>query len=167
MTGFAEQQLVYRELVEERRERIRKEFESFDCMFEEDTEWDRQAHIEIVSVAGFDESNMLLSTPFGSSIVIRYRILKLGGSQKTTDEENVVMKGTTASVQSYPAARGSVEFVTYFTVAFLSIAFVSKWCRNHDFAKALSLTQMFCLHDPHINQRLYFFHLATMRVMHH
>lgn len=139
-TGFAEdtqlivaeQEHMHRELVEERRERIRKEFESFDCMFEQDTKfkWDHQAHIEITSVAGFDESNMLLCMPFGSSIVVRYRILKLSGSKKTKEKEEVVLKGTTATVQSYPTVRGSVEFVTYFLLAFVSIAFVSYLYRN-------------------------------------
>ena len=116
---LSEQNAIHREAIDERRRRIRKEFETFDCLFEKDP-WDSQAHVELVSANGFEESNLLLSAPHGSNIVVRYRVLKPGRK-----EDQMLLDGTTVSVRSYPAVRGSLMFVTYFVVAFIGIAFVS------------------------------------------
>ena len=95
----------------------------------ERNDWDKQAHIEIVSADGFVESNLLLCAPHGSNLVVRYKIIKPSGiiTKKREEEEveEVILKGTTSSIQSYCAVHASLEFVTHFIVAFVGIAFVS------------------------------------------
>ena len=123
---IAEQHNIDRDNNDKRRELIRKEYDAFDCMYERN-DWDKQAHIEIVSADGFVESNLLLCAPHGSNLVVRYKIIKPSGiiTTKKREEEEVVLKGTTSSIQSYCAVRASLEFVTHFIVAFVGIAFVS------------------------------------------
>ena len=50
--------------------------------------------------------------------------LKTGG-KCSSEKEEVVLKGSTSTVASYSAVRGSLEFVSYFAVTFVSVAFVS------------------------------------------
>ncbi|KAL9180455.1 hypothetical protein ACHAXT_008425 [Thalassiosira profunda] len=119
-----EADLLATEKHEERRRRIRKEFEAFDCMHEdEDAQWDAHARVELVSADGFEESNPLLCAPFGSGLVVRYRVLR-SRSVDGSEEEVVLLKGTTACVQSHSTVRGTLEFATRFTVAFVVLAFV-------------------------------------------
>ena len=124
---IAEQHNVDRDNNDKRREVIRKEYDAFDCMYERN-DWDKQAHIEIVSADGFVESNLHLCAPYGSNLVVRYKIIKPSGiitTKKREEVEEVVLKGTTSSIQSYCAVPSSLEFVTHFIVAFVGIAFVS------------------------------------------
>ena len=125
---IAEQHNVDRDNNDKRREVIRKEYDAFDCMYERN-DWDKQAHIEIVSADGFVESNLLLCAPHGSNLVVRYKIIKPSGitTKKREEEEveEVILKGTTSSIQSYCAVQASLEFATHFIVAFGGIAFVS------------------------------------------
>lgn len=111
---IAEQHNIDKEAVDERRDLIRSEFDSFDCMYEENT-WKNQAHVEIVSVDGFAESNMLLCLPLGSDIVVHYRIMKDG---------DVILKSATSTVRSYSVCR-CLEFTTNFVVAFIGVFVVS------------------------------------------
>ena len=124
---IAEQHNIDRDNNDKRRELIRKEYDAFDCMYERN-DWDKQAHIEIVSADGFVESNLLLCAPHGSNLVVRYKIIKPSGiipTKKREEVEEVVLNGTTSSIQSYCAVQASLEFVTHFIVAFVGIAFVS------------------------------------------
>ena len=124
---IAEQHNIDRDNNDKRRELIRKEYDAFDCMYERN-DWDKQAHIEIVSADGFVESNLLLCAPHGSNLVVRYKIIKPSGiipTKKREEVEEVILKGTTSSIQSYCAVQASLEFVTHFIVAFVGIAFVS------------------------------------------
>jgi hypothetical protein len=120
---IAEQDSIYHEALDERRDRIRKEFDSFDCMYENTDEgtWRNQAHIEIVSVDGFAESNILLCMPLGSNIVVHYRVVKFCG--QNTNGDDVLLKGATSNVQSYSVLE-CLEFVTHFVAAFICIMFV-------------------------------------------
>ena len=117
---IAEQHNIDKEAVDERRDLIRKEFDSFDCMYENEERWRNQAHIEIVSVDGFAESNMLLCMPLGSNFIVHYRVLKFGGQIKKGD---VIMKGATSNVQSYSVCE-CLEFAAHFVFAFIGASFV-------------------------------------------
>jgi len=116
----AEQHNIEKEAVDERRDIIRKEFDSFDFMYENEGPWRNQVHIEIVSVDGFAESNMLLCMPLGSNFIVHYRVLKFGGQFKKSD---VIMKGSTSNVQSYSVCE-CLEFAAHFFVAFIGASFV-------------------------------------------
>ena len=118
---IAEQHNVDRDNDDKRRELIRKEYDAFDCMYERN-DWDKQAHIEIVSADGFVESNLLLCAPHGSNLVVGYKITT---KKREKEEEEVIVKGTTSSIQSHCAVRATLEFITHFIVAFVGIAFVS------------------------------------------
>jgi hypothetical protein len=93
-------------------------------MYEDEGNWTNQTQIDIVSVDGFAVSNMLLGMPLGSSIVVRYRVLKSRGKMKT-EEDNVILTGGTASVKSYSVSE-CLEFATHFVVAFICSIFVSQ-----------------------------------------
>jgi hypothetical protein len=121
---LAEQNYLMHESISERRALIRKEFDAFDCMYEDEGSWTDQTQIDIVSVYGFAVSNMLLGMPLGSSIVVRYRVLKSRGKMKT-EEDNVILTGGTASVKSYSVSE-CLEFATHFVVAFICSIFVSQ-----------------------------------------
>ena len=125
---IAEQQNIDRDNDDKRRQLIRKEYDAFHCMYERN-EWDKQAHIEIVSADGFVESNLLLCAPHGSNLVVRYKIIKssccITTKKRAGEGEEVILKGTTSSIQSHCAVRATLEFVTHFIVAFVGIAFVS------------------------------------------
>ncbi|KAL7548331.1 hypothetical protein ACHAWF_011618 [Thalassiosira exigua] len=108
------------EAIEERRREIREKFESFDCMYEKEAEWDRQACIEIVSAEGFAQTNLLLSGLNGSRLAVRYGVL---GRNEPSKTDEVVLKGATASVNSHSNVRENLEFCSRFAVAFISIAF--------------------------------------------
>ena len=120
---IAEQNNIRHEAVEERRDRIRKEFDSFDCMYEntDDISWRNLANVEIISVDGFAEPNILLCMPLGSNIAVHYRVLKLDGRSKKGDD--IVLKGATSYAQSYSVPE-CVEFVTFFCAAYICIMFV-------------------------------------------
>ena len=120
----AEDSNIDREINDERRELIRKEFESLDCMYEKgDKNFENQAHVEILSVDEFvGSNNLLLGAPHGSSIVVRYKMLQPKGDNQ---QENVILTGTTSCVESYSTVRGSLEFMTQLVVAFVGVAFVS------------------------------------------
>ena len=118
---IAEQNDLFREIDEKRRELIRKEFEPMLCLFDTSDSWDHQAHIEIVSADGFSEPNLLLCAPFGTKIMIRFKVYSCDCSGK----EGIVSKGVTNSVQNNPSTPCSLEFVTFFNLAFIVIAFVS------------------------------------------
>lgn len=107
---------------EERREQIRAKYVSFDCMHEEN---DFCAHLQLalVSAEDFSEPNNLLLNSFGSPLVVQYTIL-----DRTKTEDSVVAQGYTPNVQTYSKVRRSLDFVTYFVVAFVGIAFVSSYC---------------------------------------
>ena len=108
---------------EERREQIRAKYESFDCLHEEN---DFCAHLQLalVSAEDFSEPNNLLLNSFGSpNIFVQYTIL-----DRTKTEDSVVAQGYTPNVQSYSKLHRSLDFVTYFAVAFEGIAFVSSYC---------------------------------------
>jgi hypothetical protein len=107
---------------EERREQIRAKYVSFDCMHEEN---DFCAHLQLalVSAEDFSEPNNLLLNSFGSPLVVQYKIL-----DRTKTEDSVVAQGYTPNVQSYSTVRRSLDFVTYFAVAFVGIALVSSYC---------------------------------------
>ena len=94
----------------------------------DDTEhaFDYQTHVEIVSANGFTQPNILFSAPFGSSLVIRYKILKPNESGRKQDD--VVLKGSTNKLQSYDAFSTSIRFCVSFFVAFISIGIVSAQC---------------------------------------
>lgn len=77
--------------------------------------FDHQTHVEIVSANGFTQPNILFSAPFGSTLVIRYKILKQG----------VVLKGSTNKVQSYDVFSTSIRFLVGFFVALICIGLVS------------------------------------------
>lgn len=89
-----------------------------------DTEhaFDYQTHVEIVSANGFTQPNILFSAPFGSSLVIRYKILKPNESGRKQD---VVLKGSTNKLQSYDVFSTSIRFCLSFFVAFICIGIVS------------------------------------------
>lgn len=117
---LAEQNSLMQESISERRDLIRKEFDAFDCMYEDEGNWTNQAQIDIVSVDGFAVSNMLLCMPLGSSIVLRYRVLKSRDKVKTE-----ILRGGTANVDSYLVSE-CLEFATHFAVAFICVIFVSQ-----------------------------------------
>jgi hypothetical protein len=120
---IAEQDIIRHVAVEERRDHIRKEFDSFDCMYEnaDDDPWKNLAHVEIISADGFAEPNILLCMPLGSNIAVHYRVLKLHGQIKKGDD--VVLKGATSYVQRYSVPE-CLEFVTSFVAAFICLMFV-------------------------------------------
>jgi hypothetical protein len=118
-----QQHIIDKEADDERRDLIRKEFDPYDCMHEKKGYWSNHAQIELVSANGFSVPNLLLCMPHGPSIEVRYRVIK----RKVQDhkDDDVIIKGATASVQSYSPERESLEFVTNFVVAFVGVAFVS------------------------------------------
>lgn len=120
---IVQQHIIDKEADDERRDLIRKEFDPYDCMHEKKGNWSNQAQIELVSANGFSVPNLLLCMPYGPSIEVRYRVIKRRVQDHKDDD--VIIKGATASVQSYSPVRGSLEFVTYFVVAFVGVAFVS------------------------------------------
>ena len=93
-----------------------------------DTEhaFDYQTHVEIVSANGFTQPNILFSAPFGSNLVIRYKILKPNESGRK--HEDVVLKGSTNKLQSYDVFSTSIRFCVSFFVAFICIGIVSTQC---------------------------------------
>ena len=121
---IAELHNIEKEAVDERRDLIRKEFDSFDCMYENEGPWRNQVHIEIASVDGFAESNMLLCMPLGSNFVVHYRVLKYGGQIKKGD---VILEGATSNAQSYSVCE-CLEFAAHFVVAFIGASFVRLNC---------------------------------------
>jgi hypothetical protein len=141
---IAEQNNIEKEAVDERRDLIRKEFESFDCMYENEGPWRNQAHIEIVSVEGFAQSNILLCMPLGSNIAVHYRVLKFGGQIK---KDGVMIKGATSNAQNYSVS-DFLEFMTQFVVALIGVSFVRLGVRTFLFLRGINycLPLMFSLH---------------------
>ena len=88
--------------------------------------FDYQTHVEIVSANGFTQPNILFSAPFGSTIVIRYKIVKPNESRRKQD---VVLTGSTNKLQSYDAFSTSIQFCVSFFVAFICIGLVSAQCK--------------------------------------
>ncbi len=119
------QHIIDKEVNDERRDLIRKEFDPYDCMCEKNGIWNNQAHIELVSADGFSVPNLLMCMPHGPSIEVRYRIIKR--REKYQKKDDVILSGATASVQRYSTVHESVEFVAYFIVAYVCVAFVSQW----------------------------------------
>lgn len=115
-----EQNTFMQDSISERRDLIRKGFDAFDCMYQDEGNWTNQAQIDIVSVDGFAVSNMLLCMPLGSTIIVRFRVLKSRGKVKTE-----ILRGGTANVDSYSVS-DYLEFATNFAVAFICVIFVSQ-----------------------------------------
>ena len=90
----------------------------------DDTEhaFNYQTHVEIISATGFTQPNILFSAPFGSTLVIRYKIRKTG---EFGGKEAVFLKGSTNKFQSYDIFSTSMQFLVRFFVAFVCIGFVS------------------------------------------
>eukprot|EP00985_Skeletonema_marinoi_P003017 scaffold1248_cov104-Skeletonema_marinoi.AAC.8 len=76
----------------------------------DDTEhaFNYQTHVEIISAAGFTQPNILFSAPFGSTLVIRYKIRKTG---EFGGKEAVFLKGSTNKFQSYDIFSTSMQFL--------------------------------------------------------
>ena len=105
-----------------RREAILKDFETSGRLYQDNSDnWSNQAHIEITSAGGFHHPNTLLSMPFGSSLMIKYRLLK----PSPIGDGKVVLKGHTDNAQSFSLISCGIEFIVHFTVAFVIILFVS------------------------------------------
>ncbi len=90
---------------------------------EAENAFDYQTHVEIVSANGFTQPNILFSAPFGSTLVIRYKILKQPSEYGR--KQDVVLKGSTNKVQSYDVFSTSIRFLVGFLVAFICIGLVS------------------------------------------
>ena len=111
------------DILEHRRKLIYKEFESSGRLYEEcSINWSKYAHVEIVSARGFIHPNTLLSMPFGSKLMIKYRLL---GGFYGDCSKRIILKGNTDSVECFSAASNSVEFFVHFILAFTTVVFVS------------------------------------------
>jgi hypothetical protein len=151
---IAEQNTIKQESIIERRDLIRKEFDAFDCMYEDEANWGNQALIDVVSVDGFSESNMLMCMPLqGSTIGVRYRVLKSSGKVKAEDDD-VVLKGGTANVQSHSVSE-CLEFAAHFVVAFICNMFVSQDLLQMFFSFHLRRNLIQTLLNNNILPRLY------------
>eukprot|EP00986_Skeletonema_menzelii_P009877 scaffold4619_cov146-Skeletonema_menzelii.AAC.2 len=128
---------------EEKRRQLRqlswKEVDDAEYVF------DYQTHVEIVSANGFTQPNILFSAPFGSTLIIRYKILK-------PNLQDVVLKGSTNKLQSYDAFSTSIKFCASFFVAFICIGFVS-----HIY---FFLVQLY--HQPYCSKLLSFLNVQTI-----
>lgn len=83
--------------------------------------FDLQAHVEIVSASGFTEPNILFSAPFGSDLVLRYKILKSGDGGK----DDIVLKGCTNIHRNFAILATSMQFLVRFSMASFGVGFVS------------------------------------------
>lgn len=131
---------INREINEQRRDVVRKDFESTGRVYEAECNWTNQAHVEIVSASGFLEPNILLSFPFGSKLMIKYKAMV---PSETKENEVVVSKGTTNRVQPCLILRTSIQFLIYFTVAFVGISFALLFSFGNtgsDFSMAILLS---------------------------
>lgn len=116
---------INRELMEERRNNIYKEFERTGRLYQNNCRnCSTHAYIEIVSASDFTHPNKLLTMPFGASLMIKYRLTK------TTHGEckEVIRMGHTDSVKRFSQIHKSIEFITHFVVAFIIVFFVSSYC---------------------------------------
>ena len=105
-----------------RREAILKDFETSGRIYQDSSDkWSNQVHIEITSACGFHHPNIFLSMPFGSSLMIKYRLLK----RSLIGDGKVVLKGHTHNAQSFSLISNGIELTVHFTVAFVIILFVS------------------------------------------
>ena len=101
---------------EKRRQLFNKEVDVAEHAF------DYQAHVEIVSASGFTQPNILFSAPFGSDLIIRYKIVKPG---EYGGKDNDVLTGTTNKFQSYAVLATSIQFLVPFFVSFICIGFAA------------------------------------------
>eukprot|EP00804_Cyclotella_cryptica_P006547 CCRYP_012814-RA/>CCRYP_012814-RA protein AED:0.03 eAED:0.01 QI:0/0/0/1/1/1/2/0/487 len=117
---IAEYNNLQRENIDQRRELLRKEFEDSGRLYDECCNWTSQASVEIVSAKGFCVPNMFLRVPFGSNLMIRYKVKAINGSESVT-----VLKGYTDSAQSFCVLSNSLEFIVHFTMTLVVVFFVA------------------------------------------
>ena len=117
---IAERNHLNQEKLDHRRELLRKEFEESGRLYDEYCKWTNQASVEIVSASGFYAPNMFLRLPFGSHLMIRYQLKAIDG-----DKSVAVFKGLTNYVQSFPVLSNSLEFIVRFSMALVTVFFVS------------------------------------------
>lgn len=93
----------FQEKDELRRDFIRRKLEPFVyTMIKNNELWNYQANVEIVSATGFEESNILLCAPFGSSMMIRYQIYAKKTKSNIDDaDDDVLSRGITNSVHRH------------------------------------------------------------------
>ncbi len=117
----------HQEQYEVRRGLIRKEIEPIVYTMNKNESWNYQAHVEIVSANGFEESNMLLCAPFGSSMMIRYQIYaKKTNSIRDGADDDVLSRGFTNSVHRHSPMYSSLGLIVVsLLVLYLSFALVS------------------------------------------
>jgi hypothetical protein len=117
---IASQMELDREIIDSWRELIRKDYEDSGRLYEESCCSTSQACVEVITATGFHHENMLLSTPFGSNLTIRYQLKVVNDGCK-----NTLMKGHTNVVQSIALIHSSIEFMVQFILAFVVVCFVS------------------------------------------
>eukprot|EP00569_Conticribra_weissflogii_P009258 CAMPEP_0171371884 /NCGR_PEP_ID=MMETSP0879-20121228/8925_1 /TAXON_ID=67004 /ORGANISM="Thalassiosira weissflogii, Strain CCMP1336" /LENGTH=601 /DNA_ID=CAMNT_0011880549 /DNA_START=281 /DNA_END=2086 /DNA_ORIENTATION=+ len=116
---ITKQNCRFQEKDELRRDFIRRKLEPFVYTMNKNESWNYQANIEIVSATGFEESNILLCAPFGSSMMIRYQIYAKK-TKSTTDgvHDDVLSKGITNRVHRHSLKKYSwgLIIISFFVV---------------------------------------------------